>query len=431
MTINIASLDIDTVFSTANAGITKNAKLNKGLPFPHPGSFLPRKRRDCQPSTADYRLLKMTSLISIFGILSFLVTRVFTQEPARPVPSPPTGTSFLDRDALLSGFFGQTFLKDNVPLIDIPDDLIQDVYYYRWTSIQRNLRYIMPGAGWMCTEFVQPVWYAKAFGTIDAAAGHHIDESRWLRSTYYADDYIQLYSRGPADSLQYTQWIIDAMSRQSMVTGNQDLFVAQLDDMVRMWHEWDSVFDTEAGLYYYKPMWDAQELSLPGFIADPDGMNWDLRKDGPDTFRPNHNAYMVANARAIARAAGLAHDESTEATFTELANTLEAAMFNRMWAPEQKFFMDIIRPNNPNLTRLTGREQVGLFPYRFGIGLDESHAQPAIDAMFDADGFLSPYGPTTLEIRDPWFMAEKPNDDYCESKLYLGVLASLLMLRSV
>lgn len=77
--------------------------------------------------------------------------------------------------------------------------------------------------------------------------------------------------------------------------------------------------------------------------------------------------------------------------------------------------MDVIRPNNPNLTRLTGREQVGLFPFRFGIGLNESYAQPAVDSMFDPEGFFSAYGPTTLEIRDPWFAAEKPDPNYCMS----------------
>ena len=75
--------------------------------------------------------------------------------------------------------------------------------------------------------------------------------------------------------------------------------------------------------------------------------------------------------------------------------------------------MDVIRPDNPGLKRLTGRQQVGLFPFRFGIGLDEEYAQPAVDAMFDREGFLAPYGPTTLEIRDPWFMGEKPDDRYC------------------
>ncbi|KAF2966545.1 hypothetical protein GQX73_g7020 [Xylaria multiplex] len=323
------------------------------------------------------------------------------------------GTSFLDHEDAISGFMGRGFLRENIPYIDIPDELIQDVYYYRWTSLQRNLRYVTAGTGYMCTEFVHPVGYAQAFGTIDAAAGHQIDEARWLRNTAYADDYIQLYTRGPADPLQYTQWILDATSRRAMVTGDSEFLASQLHDMVRVWGLWDPYFDSTVGLYYYQPVWDAQELSLPGFIADPENKDWILRKDGPDTYRPSHNAYMVANARAIARAANIAHDDLTSSNFSKIADELEAAMYELLWAPEQEFFMDIIRPGNPKLTRLTGREQVGLFPYRFGIGLEKSYAQPALDTMFDPIGFLAPYGPPTLEIRDPWFAATKPDPDYC------------------
>ncbi|KAI8953157.1 Six-hairpin glycosidase-like protein [Xylaria longipes] len=396
--------------------------------------------------------VSLSTIIIFLGLAYTVLAR--HQLLPRQDTSDVKGTSFLDHEDPISGFLGRTFLRDNIPYIDIPDKLIQDVYYYRWTSLQRNIRYVTAGTGYMCTEFVHPVGYAKAFGTIDAAAGHQIDEARWLRNTAYADDYIQLYTRGPADPLQYTQWILDATSRRAMVTGDSEFLSTQLDDMIRVWHLWDQYFDSTVGLYYYQPVWDAQELSLPGFIADPNNTNWELRKDGPDTYRPSHkyvysiirddclprcstlpptpaysrtsptagrilvnamsrySAYMVANARAIARAAGIAHDGLTESQFSKIADDLETAMYDRLWAPEQEFFMDVIRPNNPDLTRLTGREQVGLFPYRFGIGLNESYAQPALDSMFDPQGFFAPYGPTTLEIRNPWFTATKPTD-YC------------------
>jgi hypothetical protein len=48
---------------------------------------------------------------------------------------------------------------------------------------------------------------------------------------------------------------------------------------------------------------------------------------------------MVANARAIARAAELAHDGLTEFEFSKLADELETTMFKEMWAPEQQFFV--------------------------------------------------------------------------------------------
>ncbi|CAJ2512454.1 Uu.00g054690.m01.CDS01 [Anthostomella pinea] len=390
--------------------------LHEKLPLlqQHDGKACHRRRHGwCLPSAADYLLFKFAIFLSAIGALLLLAYTTRSRSAPTPEPTLVRGTSFLDHETPIGGFAGQTFLRDNIPFIDVPDALIQDVYYYRWTELQRHIRYVQAGTGYMFTEFMQPVGYAKAFGSIDAAAGHQIDEARWLRGTQYADDYIQLFTRGPGDSLQYTQWILDAMSRRAMVTGDRRFLSTQLDDMIRVWHEWDGVFDTAAGLYYYQPVWDAQELSLPGFVADPNNTDWTLRHDGPDTFRPSHNAYMVANARAIARAAKLANAGLTELEFSTLADTLESAMYERLWAPEQRFFMDIIRPGNPNLTRLSGRQQVGLFPYRFGIGLNESYAQPALDSMFDTEVFLSPFGPTTLEIKDPWFMWMRPNELCC------------------
>ncbi|KAI1172646.1 Six-hairpin glycosidase-like protein [Nemania sp. FL0916] len=391
---------------THHVAISKESKRGHGRRPLHHGSLSP----------IDRVLFKMAVSLSAIAItcLVFAYTVLGRHQlPQRQATGYPQGTSFLDHEKPISGFLGRTFLRDNIPYIDIPDQLIQNVYYYRWTSLQRNIRYVTAGTGYMCTEFVHPVGYAKAFGTIDAAAGHQIDESRWLRNTAFGNDYIELYTRGPADPLQYTQWILDAMSRRATVTGDSQFLASQLNDMIRVWHLWDPYFDTNAGLYYYQPVWDAQELSLPGFIVDPNNTNFELRKDGPDTYRPSHNAYMVANARAIATAADIAHNGGIASQFSNIADKLEAAMYERLWAPEQEFFMDVIRPNNPNLTRLTGREQVGLFPYRFGIGLNETYAQPALDSMFDPEGFLAPYGPTTLEIRDPHFAAVKPDPSYC------------------
>jgi len=320
------------------------------------------------------------------------------------------GTSFLDHVTPIDGFFGQTFLKENIPFIDIPDLNIQDVYYYRWSSIQRHLRYTVQGTGYIITEFMQPVGYAQALNTIDAAAGHHIDEARWLRTQTYDDDYILAYTRGPANSTQYTNWILDAMFRRSQVNGDTKYSTDQLSDMTKLWGYWDYTFDSIAGLYYYTPNWDAQEYSLPGYIAAPTGGQ--LQYDGPDTYRPNVNAYMVGNARAISSVATQAGDSRTALNFSKLADQLERSIGIHLWDPEQNFFVDVIRPNNPNLTKVQGREEVGLFPYRFGVGLDSQYANASVQQLFDPQGFLATYGPTTLEIRNQYFAATKPNS-YC------------------
>ncbi|KAH6666556.1 hypothetical protein B0J14DRAFT_677796 [Halenospora varia] len=99
--------------------------------------------------------------------------------------------------------------------------------------------------------------------------------------------------------------------------------------------------------------------------------------------------------------------------FTNIANALEAAIYTCLWGPDPQFFTDVIRPNNTNLSPTPGREEVGLYPYRCNISLqnDKNYTQ-AIKQLFDPQGFQVEYGPTTLEIRDQYFFGMKPTD-YC------------------
>jgi hypothetical protein len=338
-------------------------------------------------------------------------TQPSSQVPIQSGTTSSSGTSFLDHVTPISGFFGQTFLKENIPFIDIPDSNIQDVYYYRWSSLSRHLRYTVAGTGYIITEFMQPVGYAQALNTIDAAAGHQIDEARWLHSQVYDDDYILAYTRGPANSTQYTNWILDAMFRRSQVNGDTKYTIEQLSDMAKLWGYWDYTYDSGAGLYYYTPNWDAQEYSLPGYIADPTGGQ--LQYDGPNTYRPNVNAYMVANAHGISSVATQARDSTTASKFSNIADELERSIYTHLWDPVQNFFVDVIRPNNPDLTKVQGREEVGLFPFRFGVGLDAQYANTSVQQLFDPQGLFATYGPTTLEIRNQYFAGTKPGGACC------------------
>jgi hypothetical protein len=103
--------------------------------------------------------------LAIFSLVLAILSNALAQGPPQPADSKVKGTSFLDHDTPIKDFWGQTFLKENIPYLDIPDQNIQDVYYYRFSSLQRHLRYILPGTGYMITEFMQPVDYAGAFGT--------------------------------------------------------------------------------------------------------------------------------------------------------------------------------------------------------------------------------------------------------------------------
>ncbi len=95
-------------------------------------------------------------------------------------------TSFVDKDSKLVGFAEKQWFRDNIPFVEVPDKNIENVYYYRWASHKRHLRYIHPGIGYSVTEFVHDVGYGSKFGVINAAGGHQIHESRWLRNQKYA-----------------------------------------------------------------------------------------------------------------------------------------------------------------------------------------------------------------------------------------------------
>lgn len=319
----------------------------------------------------------------------------------------PNGTNFLNHEAPIKNYLDKNILKENIPFIDIPDSEIQEIYYYRWSTLFRHFRYTTAGSGYILTEFVQPVWYAKAFGTIDAAAGHQIDEARWVWDSNYLDDYIEIYTRGPADYKQYSQWILDAIFRRSEVNGDKFFVKNQISEMIKIFDSWESMRDQDVELYYITPEWDAQERSLPGYIK-PDSSGDPYH--GPLTYRPSLNAYMFANAKAIEKIAKEMGEYEIANNFSEKAERIENAMYKILWDPVQEFFVDVIKPDNPNLERVNGREEVGFFPFRFGIGLDKKYMLPSIQELFDPQGFYAPFGPTTLEIRNKFFTKEVP---YC------------------
>jgi hypothetical protein len=115
----------------------------------------------------------MNSII-LFSLLLFCASLSIAQR-----------TNFVNEDSKLVDYAEKQWFKDNIPFLEVPDDKIEAVYYYRWSSLKRHLRYTVPGAGYIVTEFVHKVGYSQKYDTINAAAGHHIDEARWLRDTNY------------------------------------------------------------------------------------------------------------------------------------------------------------------------------------------------------------------------------------------------------
>ncbi|MPZ82183.1 MAG: hypothetical protein GEV28_18000 [Actinophytocola sp.] len=331
-----------------------------------------------------------------------------------PYPSIGRGTSFLDHDALLAGFAEPEWYKANIPFLEVPDSSIQDVYYYRWSTYKRHLRYTDQSTGYVVTEFHNPPGYSAPLGGIVAAAGHHIAEGRWLRDRGPLDDYLRYWLQGPGagpkpkeDYLnedtddwahQYAFWAATAAYQRYLVTGDRFEVVGLLPDLVRQYDKWRHQFNPELGLYWSVPVWDAMEFTASSYETDPADPY-----HGGAGYRPTLNAYQYGDARAIAAIARLAGRPDVSADFEHRASALRDAVRRWLWDPSRKFFYHKARADlDPAEGLVSSREEVGFVPWMFDM------ARPSTDAAWasltDPEGFAAPYGPTTVERRSDWFM---------------------------
>src|SRR4051812_5253832 len=104
-------------------------------------------------STMQHRTHRGTKLVSLTAaIIGAGAIAVASPAPSAPAgsPAPPTalaGTSVLDPNVVLAGLPEPGWFKDNIPLLDVPESRIQQVYYYRWGAYKRHLRSRPAGCG--------------------------------------------------------------------------------------------------------------------------------------------------------------------------------------------------------------------------------------------------------------------------------------------
>jgi hypothetical protein len=354
-----------------------------------------------------------------FAVAAVLVsTVVVPSSAAAGSPYPPAGrdTTFLDHDALLSGLAEPEWYKANIPFLDVPDEQIQDVYYYRWSTYKRHLRYTGRESGYVITEFHNPPGYSAPLGGIVAAAGHHIAEGRWLRDRRPVDDYLRYWLQGPGAgpkpmedfvnsdtddwAHQYAFWAASAAYQRYLVTGDAVSIVDLLPDLVRQYDKWGHQFNPRLGLYWSVPVWDAMEFTASAHETDPTDPY-----HGGHGYRPTLNAYQYGDAKAIAAIARLAGDHQLAGEFERRASALRDAVHRWLWDEERKFFYHKARADLDPAERLVSdREQIGFVPWMFGMA--KPGTAVAWQQLTDPRGFAAPYGPTTVERRSAWFMHE-------------------------
>ncbi|KAF4336779.1 coagulation factor 5 8 type domain protein [Fusarium beomiforme] len=330
---------------------------------------------------------------------------------------PISETRFLNCDLLLKSLEDQQWFEKNIPLLDLPDRHIQQVYYYRWQTYKEHLVYTGAQYGYMTSEFLNPVSYGAPYGGIVAAAGHHITEGRWLRDTRYGQDIARYWITGPGQfrkpmrddvnkdtrdwAHEYSFWAATALWKQYLVTGDEDFVVGKLKNLVKQYRGWDSHYSSSLGLYWQVPVWDATEYTAASYeSSDP--------YHGGAGFRPTINSYQYGDAVAIAEIAALCGDSDLEDEYRKRAESLRTALQKHLWDNESKFYKHQARDENPSGALLSTREIMGYLPWMFNMPCENSQLV-CFSQLTDPEGFFSNYGPTTAERRSKWFMFEAEN----------------------
>ena len=328
----------------------------------------------------------------------------------------------LDKQKLLDA---QTFwdnrdwdwYKANIPFFECPDADINTTYYYRWELVTKHLTYGSPASGYSFTEFIDRPFWSGAYGAISCPAGHQLYEVRWLNDATYARDYARYWFHTPgAEPRKYSTWLADAIWATHAVHPDKAFITALLPDLVKNYDGWvQRQWVPDVGLFWQ--------------IGHDDGMEYNITsrqtKDilrGAPGYRPSFNAYMWADAQAIARMAELSGDGATADAFRAKAAGIKAELQKRLWDPKRDFFFPMYKDdeedkegNRINAMTLTyqsgkfagnphGREEIGYVPWQFN--LPDAGYEAAWKFLMDPQYFFCERGPTTVERNDPMFLLQ-------------------------
>ncbi|MDX1680930.1 MAG: hypothetical protein R3242_09385, partial [Akkermansiaceae bacterium] len=342
-------------------------------------------------------------LRALVGILIALTSLVSAEKPLKAWV-----TEFNRIDELvphtLSGHIPNedalAFLEANIPRFDCPDPELVRSYYFRWWTFRKHIR--KTPEGYVITEFLPEVPWARAYNTINCPAGHHFREGRWLNDSTILEDYARFYfgENAKGKPRQYSFWAADSVLQHCMVTGDTTLAEELLDALIANYREWEKVHQTDDGLFWQ--------------IDDRDGMEVSVGGSGK---RPTINSYMQADAFAITLICGWANRWELRQEFASKAIKLRRLINQQLWDPEAQFYKTI--PYRPEGSRhrlgetvdhgpwVDVRELHGYTPWYFNIPESGKGREVVWKQLLDPEGFAAPYGPTTAEQRHPGYQVSR------------------------
>ena len=206
-----------------------------------------------------------------------------------------------------------------IPLLDISDDTIQEIYYFRWHNYFRHVK--ETPVGYVITEFLPPVPWAGKYNTINCPAGHHFYEGRWIHNSKYLTDYAKFWVSKDGDPRRYSFWIANSVMEFCRVKGDYELAKEMYEDLKRIYSEWESDHLMENGLFYQ--------------IDDRDGMEYSAGGSGN---RPTINSYMYADAVVISKIAKMLGKDEEAKIYENKSMVLKEKINTMLWDADAEFF---------------------------------------------------------------------------------------------
>ena len=268
-----------------------------------------------------------------------------------------------------------------IPLVEMSDPIIEQIYYFRWHTYCKHLK--KSPFGWVVTEFLPDVPWAGKHNTISCAAGHHIYEGRWMHEPTYLQDYGRFWFSEDGEPRRYSFWVANALYAFCSMRGDFSLAISLLDKLKENYGAWERDKQTESGLFWQ--------------LADRDGME---KAIGGDGCRPTINSYMYGDACAISKIAEMAGDQETAQKYREKAEAIKALINQKLWDADAEFYKTAAQDENLSLVDV--REEIGFVPWYFGVPTEDRAV--AWKFLNDPKYFQAPFGPTTAEQTHPDFM---------------------------
>ncbi len=150
-------------------------------------------------------------------------------------------------------------LADGVPLLDISDKDIMEIYYYRWYTYFEHIK--KTDGGYVITEFLNDVPWAGKQNTINCALGHHLYEGRWIYNRDILNDYCKWWFMGGEPRL-YSTWIADAVLAYAKVSGDRKIISELYNDLKENYFAWEKEKKRANGLFYQLDWYDGMEYSI-------------------------------------------------------------------------------------------------------------------------------------------------------------------------